>query len=50
MPSGGIAAGSSVVGQGDLVVMNIFGDATAIARALGLDIGLPDCDNEDPAY
>ncbi len=50
MPSDGIALGSSVVGRGDLVVANIFADATAVARALGLDIELPDCDNEDPAY
>ena len=46
----GIAPGSGVSGRGDLVVMNIFGDATAIARALGLDIALPDPDNEDPSY
>lgn len=32
------------------MVMNIFADATAVARALGLDIDLPDSDNEDPAY
>jgi len=50
MPSGGLAPGSSVAGRGDLVVMNIFADATAVARALGLDIELPDCDNQDPAY
>jgi hypothetical protein len=33
-----------------MVVVNIFADATAVARALGLDIELPDCNNEDPAY
>jgi hypothetical protein len=50
MPSGGIAPGSSIVGRGDRVVLNIFADATAVARALGLDLELPDSDNEDPAY
>ena len=30
--------------------MNIFAEATAVARALGLDIELPDSDNDDPAY
>jgi hypothetical protein len=29
---------------------HLFGDATRIARALGLDIELPDFDNEDPSY
>jgi hypothetical protein len=50
MPDADIMPGSSVAGRGDLVVVNIFADATAVARALGLDIDLPDSDNEDPAY
>ena len=50
MPGDGIAPGSGISGRGDLVVMNIFADATAVARALGLDIALPDPDNEDPSY
>jgi hypothetical protein len=50
MPGDRIAPGSSVMGRGDLVVMNIFEDSTAIARVLGLDIQLPDPDNEDPTY
>ena len=50
MPSGGIAPGSSIAGRGDPVVVNIFADATTVARALGLDIELPDPDNQDPAY
>jgi hypothetical protein len=50
MQNGGIAPGSSVSGRGDLVVVNIFANATTVARALGLDIELPDSDNEDPAY
>ena len=29
---------------------NIFGNPTAIAKAAGLDIELPDVDNTDPAY
>jgi hypothetical protein len=45
-----IAPGSSLIGRGDRIVVNLFGDATGIARALGLDIELPDSDNEDPAY
>jgi hypothetical protein len=49
-PSTLIAPGSSLIGRGDRVVMNIFADATQIARALGLDIELPDSDNDDPAY
>lgn len=32
------------------ISINVFGDATAICRALGLDIELPDCDREDPGY
>jgi hypothetical protein len=48
--SSGIAPGSSVAGRGDRIVVNVFGNATDIARALGLDVELPDCDNEDPAY
>jgi hypothetical protein len=50
MPSDRIAPGSSIAGRGDRVVMIIFADATAVARALGLDIDLPDSDNADPAY
>ncbi len=50
MQSATIAPGSSIVGRGDRVVVNIFADATAVARALGLDIELPDSNNEDPAY
>jgi hypothetical protein len=50
MPSDGIAPGASVAGRGDLVVVNIFADATDVAHALGLDIELPDANNEDPAY
>lgn len=50
MPSGGIAPGSSIAGRGDPVVVNLFADATTVARALGLDIELPDPDNQDPAY
>jgi hypothetical protein len=50
MPSDRIAPGSSIAGRGDRVVMTIFADATAVARALGLDIELPDPDDEDPAY
>lgn len=46
----GIAPGSTIAGRGDKVAVSIFGDPTAIARALGLDIVLPDPDNEDPAY
>jgi hypothetical protein len=46
----GIAPGSSVAGRGDRIVVNVFGNATDIARALGLDVELPDCDNEDPDY
>jgi len=45
-----IAPGSSLIGRGDRIVVNLFGDATRIATALGLDIELPDCDNENPAY
>lgn len=44
------APGSSLIGLGDRIVMNIFADPTKIAHALGLNIELPDCDNEDPAY
>jgi hypothetical protein len=50
MPSDRIAPDSSVAGRGDLVVMNIFADATAGAPALGLDMELPNSDREDPAY
>lgn len=50
MRSGRIAPGSSIVGRGDLVVVNIFADPTTVAHALGLDIELPDPNNEDPAY
>jgi hypothetical protein len=50
MPSDLIAPGSSVASRGDLVIMTIFADATAVARALGLDIDLPDPNNQDPAY
>jgi len=50
MRSGWIAPGSSIAGRGDLVVVNIFADATTVACALGLDIELPDSNNEDPAY
>lgn len=32
------------------VRINVFGDPTRIARALGLDIELPDVDSRDPAY
>ncbi len=32
------------------MVATIFADATAVARAVGLDIELPDPDNEDPSY
>ncbi len=32
------------------VTVSLFGDPTRIARALGLDIELPDPDCEDPAY
>lgn len=32
------------------VRMNVFGDPTRIARALGLEIDLPDVDSRDPAY
>ena len=32
------------------MVVNLFADATTVARALGLDIELPDPDNQDPAY
>ena len=45
-----IAPGSSLIGRGDRIVVNLFGDSTRIARALGLDIELPDPDNEDPSY
>ena len=44
-----IAPGSGVIGRGDLIVINLFCDATRIAHVLGLDIELPDCDNQDPA-
>ena len=50
MQDGEIAPGSSLIGRGERVVVTIFADATAVARALGLDIELPDPDNEDPAY
>ncbi len=50
MRDGDIAPGSTLVGRGDRVVVSLFGDATKIAHALGLNIKLPDCDNEDPAY
>jgi hypothetical protein len=45
-----IAPGSSLIGRGDRVVVNVFADATKIAHALGLNIDLPNSDNEDPAY
>jgi len=45
-----IAPGSSLFRHGDRVVVDIFLDSTAVARVLGLDIELPDSDNEDPAY
>ena len=32
------------------VRMNVFGDPTRIARALGLEIELPDVDSRNPAY
>lgn len=48
--SGGIAPGSSLTGRDDRVVVTIFAEPTAVARALGLDIELPNPDNEDPAY
>jgi hypothetical protein len=32
------------------VIVSLFGDPTRIARALGLDIELPDVDCVDPAY
>lgn len=32
------------------VRINVFGDPTRIARALGLDVELPDVDSRDPAY
>ena len=32
------------------VRINLFGDPTRIARALGLEIVLPDVDSRDPAY
>src|SRR5947209_1601294 len=48
--SGEIAPGWSVAARGDRIVVNVFGNATDIARALGLDIELPDCDNQDPDY
>jgi hypothetical protein len=48
--SGEIAPGSSLVGRGDHVIVNVFANATRIAHALGLNIALPDSDNEDPAY
>jgi len=32
------------------VSINLFGDSTKIAQALGLDIELPDVDNTDDAY
>ena len=50
MQDGDIAPGSSLIGRGDRVVVSIFADVTAVARALGLDIELPDPDNQDPAY
>jgi hypothetical protein len=48
--AGKIAPGSSLIGHGDRVVVNVFADATKIAHALGLNIELPASDNEDPAY
>jgi hypothetical protein len=33
-----------------MITINIFGDATRIARVLGLDVDLPDCENTDPDY
>ncbi len=32
------------------VRINVFGNPTRIARALGLDVELPDMDNTDPVY
>ena len=32
------------------VRINVFGDPTRIARALGLEVELPDVDSRDPAY
>ena len=50
MQSSEIAPGSSLIDRGDRLVVNVFADATRIAHALGLNIDLPDPDNEDPAY
>ena len=50
MQDSDIAPGSSLVGRGNRLVINVFADATRIAHALGLNINLPDSDNEDPAY
>jgi len=48
--SNGIAPGSSLIGRGDRIVVSLFDEPTKIAHALGIDIELPDADNEDPAY
>ena len=50
VPDNKIAPGSGLAGRGDVVVVNIFGDATRIARLLGLDVELPDPGNVDPDY
>ena len=42
--------GGTLKEPGDTIIVNIFGDATSIARALGLAIDLPDCDSTDPDY
>jgi hypothetical protein len=50
MQTDGIAPRLSIAGRGDGVAVNIVAEATAVARAPGFDIELPDSDNEDSAY